>query len=106
MRHSARYKTWGRSSTAAPPPDLYIADRTDYLPAAYSGQDTKVDLASLFPGGMTQDAEPGVFRLLHASSPEPVIGHGGTKAMIAEGRRVLYIGTQAEYQQENLNGIV
>nr|WP_319376497.1 hypothetical protein [uncultured Methanoregula sp.] len=32
---------------------------------------------------MTQDAEPEIFRFLHAKSPEPVIGYGGVKGIFA-----------------------
>jgi hypothetical protein len=43
----------------------------------------KVGFASLLPGGMTLDAEPGNFRLLHDISPEPVNGPGGRKGIPA-----------------------
>jgi hypothetical protein len=43
--------------------------------------ETKVGFTSLLPGGMTQDAKAGRFRLLHAGSPEPVNGHGSGKGL-------------------------
>jgi hypothetical protein len=96
MRHSARYTEGGCGSAAPPEPDLYIARGSEYPPAAYPGFDVKVDLASLLPGGMTQDAEPGISRFLHAGSPEPVIGYGGTKGMFAYYQAVLHFGTPEE----------
>jgi hypothetical protein len=58
---------------------------------------TDVEFTCLHPGGMTQDAEPGVSRFLHASSPEPVIGYGGTKGVLAYYRAVLHFGTTPDY---------
>jgi hypothetical protein len=58
---------------------------------------TDVELTCLLPGGMTQDAEPGVSRFLHAGSPEPVIGYGGTKGILAYYPAVLHFGTTPDY---------
>jgi hypothetical protein len=75
---------------------MYLADGLEYPPAEYPGNEAKVDPASLHPGGMTQDAEPGIARFLPASSPEPVIGYGGRKGIFAYYQAVLHFGTLAE----------
>jgi hypothetical protein len=93
MRHNARYMEGGCSSAAPPAPDLFIADGANDPPAVYPGRDVKVDLASLHPGGMTQDAEPGIARFLHASGPEPAIGYGGSKGIFAYYQEVLFFMT-------------
>ena len=77
MRQIVRYTQGGYGHAAPPLPERYPADELHGLPAGYCGKDAKVDLAILLPGGMTQDAEPGVIRFLHAGCPEPVIGLGG-----------------------------
>ena len=74
----------------------YTADELRGSPAGYPGQDAKVDPASLLPGGVTQDAEPGISRFLHASSPEPVFGYGGMKGISAYYRAVLFFGNPME----------
>jgi hypothetical protein len=94
MRHIARYTEGGCSTAAPPAPERYLADGLEYPPAAYPGPEAKVDLASLHPGGMTQDAEPEIARFLHASGPEPAIGYGGTKGIFAYYQAVLHFGTQ------------
>jgi hypothetical protein len=96
MRHSARHTEGGCGSAAPPAPDLNIADGAEYPPAECPGKDAKVDLASLHPGGMTQDAEPAIARFLHASGPEPAIGYGGAKGILAYYQAVLHFGTLSE----------
>jgi hypothetical protein len=93
MRHSARYTGGGCGSAALPVPDQYIAGGANYPPAVYPGKDAKVDLASLHPGGMTQGPEPGIARFLHASGPEPAIGYGGSRGILAYYQAVLYFET-------------
>jgi hypothetical protein len=96
MRHIGWY-TEGRCGGAAfPAPERYAAGELRGSSADYPGADAKLDLASLLPGGMTQDAEPGISRFLHASSPEPVIGYGGTRGIFAYYQAVLHFGALAE----------
>jgi len=95
MRHIARYSVGGCSMAELPAPEISTNGGLYYPPVEYAGPEAKVDLAILLPGGMTQDAEPGISRL-HASSPEPVIGYGGTKGIFAYYRAVLHFGALAE----------
>ncbi|MFA4877832.1 MAG: hypothetical protein WC586_10485 [Methanoregula sp.] len=81
---------------ALPAPEGQTADRLCRLSANYPRTDTKVDLASLHPGGMTQYAETGVSLFLHDSSPEPVIGYGGAKGIFAYYQAVLHYGSLTE----------
>jgi hypothetical protein len=96
MRQIARYSKGGCGSAALPAPEQSPADGIACPPAESPGLETKVDLASLHPGGMTQDAEPGIARFLHAGSPELVIGYGGMKGILAYYRAVLHYGTLVE----------
>jgi hypothetical protein len=96
MRQIARYTQGGCGCAAPPGPERYPASELQGSPAGYPGQDAKVDLASLLPGGMTKGSEPGISRFLHAGSPEPVIGYGGAKGISAYYRAVLYFGTVTE----------
>jgi hypothetical protein len=96
MRQIARYSEEGCSIAAPLAPEQYAADGIACPSVAYPGPEAKVDLASLHPGGMTQDAEPGISRFLHAGSPEPVIGYGGTKGIVAYYQAVLHFGTMME----------
>ena len=98
MRHNARYTVGGCGSAAPTAPELYSADGLGYPPAEYPGPEVKVDLASLHPGGMTQDAEPGISRFLPASSPEPAIGYGGAKGILSYYHAVLHFGTLPDEQ--------
>jgi hypothetical protein len=93
MRHIARYRERSCSNAALPPPEMYPADGLEYPPARYPGIEAKVDLASLHPGGMTNGPRPGIARSLPACSPEPVIGNGGSKGIVAYYQAVLYFGT-------------
>jgi hypothetical protein len=95
MRQIAQY-TEGSCGSAAHPPGCQTADKDYSLSTSNPGQDAKVDLACLHPGGMTQYAEPGVSRFLHDSSPEPAIGYGGTKGIFAYYLAVLHFGTLME----------
>jgi hypothetical protein len=86
MRTIARDET-GRGSTAAPPaPEYSCASGLWVHSAECAGRETKVGFTSLLPGGMTQDAKIGIIRILHANSPEPVIGFGAGKGTGTEYR--------------------
>ncbi|MFA5294973.1 MAG: hypothetical protein WC382_05615 [Methanoregulaceae archaeon] len=92
MRQIARYTGRDCGSAALSAPGVPTAGELDGSPARYPCKDAKDDCASLLPGGMTPDAEPGVSWFLHASSPEPVIGYGGVKGIFAYYQSVLYFG--------------
>jgi hypothetical protein len=96
MRHIAPYTEGGCGFAALPEPERYAAGGQRGPSADYPGQHAKLDLASLLPGGMTQDAEPGISRFLHASSPEPVIGYGGTRGIFAYYQADLHFGIFGE----------
>jgi hypothetical protein len=100
MRRHARYTGGGCGTAAFPAPGGYTADEPYGSSAEHPGPDAKVDLAGLIPGGMTQGPEPGVARFLHTSSPEPVIGYGGTKGILAYYQAVLYFGNNAKDQKK------
>jgi hypothetical protein len=96
MRRNARYTGGDCGSSALPAPGWNPVNESQGLFAGYPGPDAKVDLASLHPGGMTKGPETGLSRFLHAGSPEPVIGYGGTKGMIAYYHEVLHFGAWTE----------
>jgi len=83
MRQDARYTRGSCGSAALPASGWHTADNPQGTSAGYPGPDAKIELAGLHPGGMTQEAEPEIFRFLHAKSPEPVIGYGGVKGIFA-----------------------
>jgi hypothetical protein len=95
MRQTAHYIE-GICNSAAPPQGWLTADKYHSLPVSNPCPDAKADLASLYTGGMTQYADPGVARYLHDSSPEPAIGYGGTKGIFAYYLAVLHFGTLIE----------
>jgi hypothetical protein len=97
MRRNARYTEGGCGSAALPAPGWNPANESHDLFTGFAGKDAKVDLTSLHPGGMTQEAQPGIAPFLHAGSPEPVIGYGGMKGISAYYQAVLHFGTLMEY---------
>ena len=86
MRYIARYERRRCSTAALPGQD----------PAGDPGHVTNVELTSLLPGGVTQDVGPEISRPQFASCPEPVIGYGGTKGILAYYQAVLLFGTLPE----------
>jgi hypothetical protein len=93
MRYNARHERWRCSAAALPARESAGFDGPD-ASSSDTGQDAKVDLTSLHPGGVTQDVEPGITRFQFARSPEPVIGYGGMKGILAYYQAVLHISEQ------------
>jgi hypothetical protein len=91
MRYNARHERG--CSIAIPGGESAGFGRPDASSSGYPGHDPKVELTSLLPGGVTQDAESGSTRFRYTSSPEPVIGYGGMKGILAYYQAVLYFGT-------------
>jgi len=86
MRDFAGYQNEGCGTFASARPGMQGPMGSTEDP----GTAMKVDLTSLLPGGMTQDAYAGLFRALHAGSPEPVIGYGGMKGIAGYYRAVRF----------------
>jgi len=81
MRTIARYLSGWDGIAAPPAPEYLFASGLGCPGAGFPGTGTKVDLASLLPGGVTHGAKAGLFRSLHARSPEPVNGFGTAKGI-------------------------
>lgn len=93
MRYHARYESGWAGIAPSPVPEC--SRTTGFLVpgAGTAGSETKVGSTSLLPGGMTLDAGTGLFRFLHDSSPEPVIGFGAAKGLETYYRAVREFGS-------------
>jgi len=86
-----------RSGVAAAPVAEPPGNPGRYRPAARdSGQNGKIELTGLLPGGQTHGTGSEWDGSGDTSSPEPVIGYGATKGIDAYYRAVLRFGSPGD----------